>query len=476
MKRKDDKDSITLGLEDLIEEAKKDYETDEENTPDLDIQSDEQNSSMLNNDFSDDGFANDNPPDDIPYEDNESGNKEDTDSSENREDDFSHDEKVRKRAIKAICVLFVLLILCVIGLVIQIKRDSAKPIQWSSSIVEYGDKNFKPIKNLNGKTLVSVENLNTDVVGEYTIEAKVKDKDGKITKEHKKFVVKDTQKPTITTAENELTIKLGETPDYSLLQIKAKDPVDGAVSYVIEDGGLSSIGDHKISIKATDSNGNDTLKNITIHVTGYVTNDGLETYRQNVEKLKTAYEEAQKAKEEAEKAAKAEKTSTGRVIWVGDSRFVGMSQVCNNDNDVYVAKGSMGYSWFANTAVNEVNSQLKDGDTIIVNIGVNGLEYEKLAAKLNDLASGDWKDYKVIYMSVNPVDESKEVENGYSTTNAQIKEFNTYMKQHLGSNITYLDTYSSLVDSISSRTADGVHYSSNTSNAIYNMGRAALSQ
>lgn len=271
-----------------------------------------------------------------------------------------------------------------------------------------------------------------------------------------------------------MTITAGEKPNYNLLRIKAKDPVDGKVSYIIQDGGLSTIGDHRISIKATDFNGNTTVKRITVHVEGFVTKSGLDTYRQKVAWLKDTFTKEQKAKEDAEKAVEAKKSASGRILWIGDSRFVGMSQTCSSDKDVYIAKGGVEYSWFTNTAVNEANSKLQDGDTIIVNIGINGLEYEKLADRLNQLADGDWKNYKVIFMSVNPVDEEKETQNGYSTTNDDIKEFNSYMKQHLVSNITYLDTYSSLVDDISSRTADGLHYSTGTNQSIYNMGRAAI--
>ena len=474
MKKRKDKEPITLTVDDLVDKIEEDFKKDEKYIEDIRDEMEGPPEFIPDDDKT--------PDDEVDEEFSESEGDETSDKesieveSEWIEGESSRGEKIRKITTRIIWVLLVLLALTIGYLVMQFKQDAALPVEWASSKVEYGAKNFKPIKKLNGRTLVAVENLNTEVVGTYTIEAKVKDEDGKITTVSKEFTVEDTQKPTITTEKDELTIKLGETPNYNLLRIKAKDPVDGKVSYIIQDGGLSTIGDHKITIKATDSNGNTATKKITIHVTGYVTNTALSTYRQYVSKLNEAYEEAQKAKEEAEKAAKAEENSTGRVIWVGDSRFVGMSQVCNSDSDVYIAKGSMGYSWFANTAVSQVNSQLQKGDTIVVNIGVNGLEYEKLANKLNELASGDWKDYKVIYMSVNPVDEEKEVENGYSTTNDQIKEFNAYMKQHLGTNITYLDTYSSLIDDISSKTADGVHYSTSTSNVIYNMARAIISQ
>ena len=478
MKKKKNESPITLGIEDLIYTPENKPEDRLNKKSDEEYDKSDELIETLDLDENPDGGT-----DSVDIEETE--NNTESKESINVDSEWieksnpeppEKEDKARKISIRIILGLLTLLVIAIGCFIMQLTQDKSSPVVWNTSVVEYGTKDFNPIKKLNNRKLVSIDKLDTDVVGTYTIEAKIKDEEGKVSTVSKEFTVKDTQKPKITTEKDELTIKLGETPDYNLLKIKATDPVDGEVSYIIQDGGLSTIGDHKVLIKATDYNGNSTTKKITIHVTGYVTNTALDAYRTYATKLKTAYEEAQKAKEEAEKAAQSQKNSSGRIIWVGDSRFVGMSQVCNSDTDVYVAKGSMGYSWFASSAISQVNSQLQAGDTIVVNIGVNGLECEKLASKLNELASGDWKDYKVIYMSVNPVDEEKEAQNGYSTTNEQIKEFNTYMKQHLGTNITYLDTYSSLVNDISSRTSDGLHYATSTSNAIYNMARASISQ
>ncbi len=56
-----------------------------------------------------------------------------------------------------------------------------------------------------------------------------------------------------------------------------------------------------------------------------------------------------------------------------------------------------------------MNKELKDTDTIVVNLGVNDLNsHEKYVTKLNSLADSDWKKAKsIVVMSVNPVDEAK---------------------------------------------------------------------
>lgn len=61
-------------------------------------------------------------------------------------------------------------------------------------------------------------------------------------------------------------------------------------------------------------------------------------------------------------------------------------------------------------------------------------------------------------MSVNPVDEAKETENGYSVTNANIEGFNTVMKNGFGEN--FIDVYSQIKDNF--ETVDGLHYNVET--------------
>lgn len=159
----------------------------------------------------------------------------------------------------------------------------------------------------------------------------------------------------------------------------------------------------------------------------------------------------------------------GRIIWVGDSRTVGMQQaVEGSDKNEWVCKTSEGYSWFVNTAIGSVNSKLNKDDTIIFNLGVNDLgNVDKYVKKLNSLANGDWKKAKkIIVMSVNPTDSSK-----YSggATNEAIKKFNSEMKSGLDASIKYVDTYSQIKDTM--KTSDGLHYDKATYKLLYNIIR-----
>lgn len=163
----------------------------------------------------------------------------------------------------------------------------------------------------------------------------------------------------------------------------------------------------------------------------------------------------------------------GRIIWVGDSRTVGMQQAIGGlDKNEWVCKTAEGYNWFVNTAIGSVNSKLKKDDTIVFNLGVNDLgNVDKYVKKLNSLANGDWKKAKkIIVMSVNPTDSSK-----YSggATNEAIKKFNSKMKSGLDGSIKYVDTYSQIKDTM--KTSDGLHYDKTTYKSLYNIIRSGSS-
>lgn len=182
------------------------------------------------------------------------------------------------------------------------------------------------------------------------------------------------------------------------------------------------------------------------------------------------------------------KNATKNII-IGDSRTVGMCAAITGDwdncqfnkhgafvvgDDIYIARGSMGYSWFNSTAVPAVNNIIVSNPNVTYNIyslmGVNFLlsDIDKYIPTYNNLASTSWKNHNLILVSVNPVDENKEKQHGYSTKNANIVTFNNKLKNGTSSNsnIKYCDTYNSVLGSLG--TTDGLHYTSSTYKSIYN--------
>ena len=191
-----------------------------------------------------------------------------------------------------------------------------------------------------------------------------------------------------------------------------------------------------------------------------------------------------KAEEEEEKSNIGTKT-----IYIGDSRTIGMCAAVtgsyNNctfngtpykysNTDIFIAKGSMGYTWFNDEAVPAVNKLLASDPNTTYNIvsymGVNWLlsDISKYEAKYAELAKGAWKKHNIILVSVNPVDEAKEAQNKYYVKQKNIIEFNNRLKAVATplSNVSYCDTYNKIINNFG--TSDGLHYTTATSKDIYN--------
>lgn len=149
-------------------------------------------------------------------------------------------------------------------------------------------------------------------------------------------------------------------------------------------------------------------------------------------------------------------------IFVGDSRFVNMNDVCGiskRDNLFMVAKVGEGYNWFSETALQQIkritSSGLFDKWKLIICLGINDLgnidKYVKKYGSLKDV-------YDITLVSVNPV-------NNYGNlSNSQIETFNSVLTEL---SYDYIDTYHLLL-STGYATTDGLHYSGDTTRKIYN--------
>lgn len=159
------------------------------------------------------------------------------------------------------------------------------------------------------------------------------------------------------------------------------------------------------------------------------------------------------------------KQDTG-VIFLGDSRTVGMNNAIEQSNNAYfVAEVGKGYNWFVKDGISAINSIMENNKyisswIIITNLGVNDLgNVNKYKDKYNELLSCDWNNVTLCYLSVNPVDESK----CHAVTNKKIQEFNSVFAEE----DLYIDTYSYVLENMTSR--DGLHYSSSNYKIIYEM-------
>lgn len=156
--------------------------------------------------------------------------------------------------------------------------------------------------------------------------------------------------------------------------------------------------------------------------------------------------------------------SISKVIFVGDSRTVGMQQSVGNQgkNDVWSCKSAMGLDWMKNTGIPNIDSQVTSGSALVILMGVNDLYHvDSYINYINGLVSSvKSRGAKMYFVSVNPTSGSM------SYLNEEINSFNAKMKSKLSSYVKYIDTNAYLKNNGFS-SADGVHYSVTTYKNIY---------
>lgn len=161
----------------------------------------------------------------------------------------------------------------------------------------------------------------------------------------------------------------------------------------------------------------------------------------------------------------AKESETTGVIFIGDSRTVGMNNVVNMSNmsDTYVvAKVGKGYKWYQQTGQYEVanikNEHPHDKWIYVFNLGVNDLgNIEKYQALIDEMEV----DNTVYTVSVNPVIDSK----SRNVKNNNIERFNEQLQAAADN---YIDTYSYLVTN-GFNSSDGLHYGKSTYETIYSL-------
>jgi len=195
-------------------------------------------------------------------------------------------------------------------------------------------------------------------------------------------------------------------------------------------------------------------------VTGYNANDSKNGYAGN---LKT---EIDGFKAELKTVTP---PATGKTIFIGDSRTVGMRDAVSYDSSktIWSAKVNMGYDWMVSTGVSVINSSTVKNAKIIILMGVNDYAMNSymdvtytnyINKKASEWAKSGAKTY---YVSVNPVIDSTQ----RYVKNATIKAFNQKMKSKLVG-VTYIDTYNYIINSFNA--PDGLHYDKATYQKIYN--------
>lgn len=153
--------------------------------------------------------------------------------------------------------------------------------------------------------------------------------------------------------------------------------------------------------------------------------------------------------------------SSSDIIFVGDSRTVGMEYAVKNGDYTWLCEVGKGYYWLKDN-IDSIDDYAHEGTKVIINLGVNDLgnasKYIELINSYIDLWES--KGMEVYYSAVTPVGDT-------TVTNEQIETFNSALKSGLDSRIKWIDSYNYLMQNGFS-SSDGLHYNNATYTSLYN--------
>ena len=185
-----------------------------------------------------------------------------------------------------------------------------------------------------------------------------------------------------------------------------------------------------------------------------------------------------------------------RIVFVGDSRTVGMyitlsgsgySEDINASlgNEVYIGRVAMGFDWFAGTGMAEAEPWMEQGNTdLVILMGCNDMgspvsSANRYAEYVNANADSWSRDgNRVFFDSVNPVGHRNggaETSSSVYSNDGTCAPFNDTLRNALSDKVTWIDSYSSLLSG-GYATVDGIHYDDGTYRAIHDYIRNAVSE
>lgn len=162
--------------------------------------------------------------------------------------------------------------------------------------------------------------------------------------------------------------------------------------------------------------------------------------------------------ERGSESATGEIASAESLIFVGDSRVVGMAEAGGFH---YVGEVGIGYHWLVSDGISWLQQEMAANPTlpIVFCLGVNDLQNLDSYLSYYQTLLGQYPEKEMYFMSVNPVNEEAEIYSGYTVSNQAIEAFNASLMETFPER--YIDVYSFLKAN-GFGTGDGLHYDLNT--------------
>ncbi len=153
--------------------------------------------------------------------------------------------------------------------------------------------------------------------------------------------------------------------------------------------------------------------------------------------------------------------SAHQVVFVGDSRTVGMGNAVN-DACTYIGESGEGYHWLVSTGTGQLAAVLESNPSlpVILNFGVNDPENVSLYIDCYRSLMQTYPNTPFYLLSVNPLSDEAD----FNTSNEMVEAFNSDIKDAFPDQ--YLDCYSYLIEN-GFQTVDGLHYTEETYQIIH---------
>ena len=169
----------------------------------------------------------------------------------------------------------------------------------------------------------------------------------------------------------------------------------------------------------------------------------------------------------AQAAAQMQPAAPAAVVFIGDSRMVGMERDLIEGVGVcpvtVVAKSGARHEWLESTGIPLANNVIGNGTKVLLNMGVNDLDSVRDYLPMVNAWAAAWtaRGAQVYYASVNPV-----FPNPYNMTEERVTVFNRELRAGLIPQVTWIDS-NTYLKQVGIKCNDGIHYMPLTNLVLY---------
>jgi len=154
-----------------------------------------------------------------------------------------------------------------------------------------------------------------------------------------------------------------------------------------------------------------------------------------------------------------------QMIYVGDSRILGVQSALGNPNIRFIGRGGADYNWFIAEGRPQLEELLRNENRrfVVIALGSHDITNASRYITVFHTLVSSFPEVSFYFLSVNPVDEALAAQNNYPLTNSQIEWFNRSMSAALGT--SFINSFNAMLNLFQSD--DGFHFDSGTNRRLH---------